>query len=106
VDVLSLVAAASTPVKTSLTKGVLTVASAITTGLVGGSSPKIQLDTTAKLAVPVAPNSVDVTILKELTDAADTSANLGTLTNAGIWAPHTAPNGTHSYAVNYTTISP
>jgi hypothetical protein len=73
---------------------------------VGGNSPKIQLDTTAKLAVPIPPNAVDVTIIKEVTDGADTSANLGTVTNAGIWTPHTAPNGTHSYAVAYTTISP
>ena len=30
----------------------------------------------------------------------------GTLTNAGIWTPHTAPNATHTYAVAYSTIAP
>jgi hypothetical protein len=106
VDALSLVTAASTLLTVPFTKGVLTVASAVVTGLVGGTSPKIQIDTTAALAVPVPPNTVDATILKEVTDGSDSSANLGTLTTAGIWTPHTAPNATHTYAVAYQTIAP
>ena len=106
VDALSLVAAASTPISVPFTKGVLTVASAVVSGLVGGASPKIQIDTTAALAVPVPPNAVDVTILKEVTAGADTSANLGTITNAGIWTPHSAPNASATYAVAYSSIAP
>jgi hypothetical protein len=106
VDALSMVTAASTLLTVPFTKGVLTVASAITSGLVGGASPKIQIDTTAALAVPVPPNAVDVTILKEETDGADNSTTLGALTNAGIWTPHTAPNATHTYGVVYSTIAP
>ena len=106
VDVLSLVTAASTLLTLFLTKGALTVASAVVTGLVGGASPKIQLDTTAVIAVPVPPQAVDVTILKEVTAGADTSANLGTITNAGLWTPHSAPNASATYAVAYSSIAP
>jgi hypothetical protein len=63
VDVLSLVTGSSTPLTVPFSKGVMTVASAVVSGLVGGSSPKIQIDTTAALAVAVPPNAVDVTIL-------------------------------------------
>jgi methyl coenzyme M reductase subunit C len=106
VDVLSLVTALSTILSTNLSKGALTVASAVVSGLVGGTSPKIQLGTTAVLAVPLPPGSVDVTILKEITDGADTSATIGTLTNAGIWTPHTVPNATHTFGVSYSTLAP
>ena len=106
VDVLSLVTAASTLLTVPFTKGVLTVASAIVTGLVGGHTPKIQIDTNATLAVPIPPGAVDVTILKEVTDGADSSANLGTLNNSGLWVPHTAPNATHTYGVAYSVIAP
>jgi len=86
----------------------MTVASAVVTGLAGGASPKIQLDTTADLAVPIPPGTVDATIIKESTDSADNSASatLGTLTTAGIWTPHTAPNGTHTFSIAYATVSP
>lgn len=106
VDVLSLVTALSTILSTNLSKGALTIASAVVSGLVGGTSPHIQLGTTAALAVPVPPGSVDLAILKEITDAADTSANLGTLSAAGIWTPHTAPNLTHTFGINYSTLAP
>jgi len=106
VDALSLITAASTLLTVPFTKGVMTVASAVVTGLVGGTSPKVQIDTTAALAVPIPPNCADVTIIKEITDSTDNSANLGTLTTAGIWTPHTAPNSTHTYGVAYATVSP
>jgi hypothetical protein len=106
VDVLSLATALSTILSTNLSKGALTVASAVVSGLVGGTSPKIQLGTTAALAVPLPPGSVDVAILKEITDGVDNSATLGTLNNAGIWTPHTAPNATHTFGVNYSTLAP
>src|SRR5215472_5727949 len=83
VDALSLVTATSTLLNVPFTKGAMTVASAVLTGLTGGTSPKIQIDTTASLAVPIPPNCADVTIIKEITNSADSSANLGTLTTAG-----------------------
>ena len=106
VDILQLATPLSTILSTNLSKGVLTVASAVVSGLVGGTTPKIQFGTTAALAVPLPPGSVDVAILKEITDTADTSATLGTLTNAGIWTPHTVPNATHTFGVNYSTLAP
>jgi hypothetical protein len=105
VDVLSLATAFNTVLSTNLSKGVLTVASAVVSGLVGGGTPHIQLGTNAALAVPLPPGSVDVTILKEITDGADTSANLGTVNNVGIWTPHTVPNGTHTFGVNYSILA-
>ena len=83
----------------------LTVASAVVTGLVGGTSPKIQLDTTAALAVPIPPQAVDVTILKEVAAGSD-QATLGTMTNAGIYTPHHAADASATYAFDYSTIAP
>jgi hypothetical protein len=106
VDILQLATPLSTILSTNLTKGALTVASAVVSGLVGGTTPKIQLGTNANLAVPLPPGSVDVTILKEITDGTDNSATLGTMNNAGIWTPHTVPNATHTFGVNYSTLAP
>jgi hypothetical protein len=103
-DVISLVAALSTPGSTNLSKGVLTVTSATVTGLTGGTSPKIQIGTTANLAVPLPPGAVDVTILKETNAAADVA--VGTLTNAGIWTPHAAPNASLIFGIAYSVIAP
>jgi hypothetical protein len=106
VDALSLVTAASTLLTVPFTKGVLSVTKAVTSGVVGGTSPKIQIDTTAALAVPIPPNAVDVTLLKEETDGADNTTTPGTITNAGIWTPNTAPNATHTFGIVYSTIAP
>ena len=105
VDALSLVTAASTVLTTYLTKGASEIASVVVTNLAGGTSPKIQLDTTAALAIPVPPNAVDVTILKEI-DAGSDQSTLGTVTNAGIWTPTSAPNATVTYAVAYSSVAP
>lgn len=104
-DVLSLITATSTLFTTFLSKGVLVMQTPVVAGLVGGSSPKVQLDTNAALAVPIPQGSVDVTVLKESHDSS-LNATLGTITNAGIWTPNTAPNSTHTYGVVYSTISP
>jgi hypothetical protein len=104
-DALSLVATASTPFTSFLTKGVLVLQTPTIAGLVGGTSPKIELDTTAALAVPIPQGSVDVTVLKESHDST-LNSTLGTITNAGIWTPNTAPNATHTFSVTYSTISP
>ena len=104
-DALSLVAVASTPFTSFLSKGVLVLQTPVIAGLVGGTSPKVELDTNAAIAVPIPPGAVDVTVLNE---SHDTSVNttLGTITNAGIWTPNTAPNSTHTYGITYSTISP
>lgn len=100
-DVLSLIMPTTTPVTLGLSKGVLKMVSATVAGLVGGSSPKVQMGTTATLAVNVAPGFVAFTALAEHTDGTDNA--IGTVTAAnGLWAPTTAPNGTHSYTLGYT----
>jgi hypothetical protein len=104
-DVISLVTALSTVITPFLSKGALVLQTPVVAGLVGGSSPKVQLDTTAALAVPIPPQSVDVTVLNESHDTS-VNATLGTITNAGLWTPNTAPNATHTFGVTYSTISP
>lgn len=100
-DVLSLVAAASTPVTLTTSKGILILNSGTVSGLVGGTSPKIQVGTNATLALPVTPGFGNFTVLRENTDGAN--GTIGTVTaSGGLVAPTTAPNGTHSYSWGYT----
>lgn len=102
-DNFSLITAASTNISGQATKGVAHMTSMAITGLVGGNSPTIQIGTTAALAVPILAGTQDAAILGEAMDSAGTTtANVGTLTNAGIYTPHTAPTASHTYQVNYS----
>jgi hypothetical protein len=108
VDNLSLITALSTTLTLNASKGVLRMRSQIVTGLTGGTSPTILIGTTAAIAVPVPPGAQDATIISEFLDAAVvTVANAGTLTTAplGVYTPHTAPNATHNFGVEYTTVA-
>jgi hypothetical protein len=95
----------STTATFTTSKGVLHLTSATITGFTGGSSPTIEVGTNATISVPIPPNSLDVTIISEELDGADVGTNTGTLTNKGLYTPHTAPNGTHLFTVNYTRLS-
>ena len=102
-DSFALVTAASTNISGQATKGVARMTSMAITGLVGGNSPTIRIGTTAALAVPVLAGTQDIAILGEALDAAGVAvANAGTLTNAGIYTPNTAPTASHTYQVNYS----
>lgn len=113
VDALNLATPLSTTLTISTTKGVLRLASQIVTGLTGGTSPTIQIGTSAAIAVPVPPGAQDAAIVSEFLDGAIvTAANAGTLTSSGtsasplgVYTPHTAPNSTHNFGVAYTTVS-
>jgi hypothetical protein len=108
VDALPLATALSTTLTVSASKGVLRMASQIVTGLTGGTSPTILIGTTAAIAVPVPPGAQDATIISEFLDSAVvTATNAGTLTTAplGVYTPHTAPNATHNFGVEYTTVA-
>jgi len=104
-DVFSLVGhVTSTPTST---KGCLHLSSATVSGLVGGTSPTIQIGTNASLAVPIQPFTQAAGILKEGLDGEDVSTtDVGTLTAAGIYTPHTAPNASHVYLLDYTLLAP
>jgi hypothetical protein len=102
-DTYSLVTALSTNISGNATKGVAHMTSMAITGLVGGNSPTIRIGTTAALAVPILAGTQDSAILGEALDAAGVAtANAGTLTNAGIYTPNTAPTASHTYQVNYS----
>lgn len=104
VDNFSLIGAATTTPKSS--KGCLHLTSAVVSGLVGGTSPTIEIGTNGTLSVDVQPNTKDATILKEGLDGVDVAAvNVGVLTSGGLYTPHTAPNGTHNFQLDYTTLS-
>lgn len=102
-DVFSLVGAATATFVTS--KGVLHISGTSVAGLVGGTSPTIVGGTNGTLSVPMTPHSVSATILKEDLDGADVGSNVGTLSNTGLYTPHTAPNGTHLFGIDYTSLS-
>lgn len=105
VDNLSLITALSTTLTLNSSKGVLRMRSQIVTGLTGGTSPTILIGTTAAIAVPVPPGAQDATIISEFLDGAIvTVANAGTLTLPA-YTPHTAPNATHNFGVEYTTVA-
>ena len=102
-DNFSLITALSTNISGQATKGVAHMTSMAITGLVGGNSPTIRIGTTAALAVPILAGTQDAVILGELNNATGaTTANAGTLTNAGIYTPNTAPTASNTYQVNYS----
>jgi hypothetical protein len=106
VDALDLSTAVSTTKTLAASKGVMRMRSQIVTALAGGASPTFYIGTTASLALPIAPGAQNAAIISEMLDAAIvTVANAGTLSNAGIYTPNSAPNGTLKFGVNYTTIA-
>lgn len=101
VDTISLVAAANTPFTTAPTKGVLLLSSAVVAGLVGGTSPKIQIGTTATIALPISPSAAGISVLQEKADG--TNETIGTVDAVhGFVTPTTVPNSTHTYSFGYT----
>lgn len=85
------------------TKGAYKVISATVSGLVGGSTPTIDIGTTTTLAVPVGQTCLDATMLLENLDG--TYLTTGTMVAPGLFTPATAPNGTHVWSVDYSTLS-
>ena len=104
-DTFTLATAASGTSTYTTSRGVVTVSSAVVSGLVGGASPYIELNTTSALSLPVAPGAIDLVLLREY-DAGATVA-LGTLgVSLASVTPTTAPNGTVTYSFTYAYISP
>ena len=103
-DVLSLVCPASSAVTQFLSAGVVTISSITIAGLTGGTSPWVRMSTTAAISLPINPNSVDLTVVREY-DAGATVA-VGTLSTVlGSITPTTAPNGTVTYSFAYSYVS-
>ena len=102
---VSLVCAASAPFTNDLSRGVVTISSATVSGLVGGHTPFIRLNTTAELSVPVDPNTVDFAVTREYDNGA-TAAIGATSVALGSIAPTAAPNATNTYSFMYVYTSP
>lgn len=105
-DTLSLVLAAGASFTTPLSRGVVTISSITVAGLVGGASPFRRLNTTAVLSVPVAPNAIDFSVIREYDDSATIAVGTVSTTTLGSIAPTTAPNGTHTYSFAYSYVAP
>lgn len=104
-DTLSLVLAASAGNTLTTSKGMQKLATAIVSGLAGGTSPFIHIDTTGAISVPVDIGAVDFALYSEIVDGA--AETIGTLAVAlGSVAPTTAPNGTHLYSFGYNFTAP
>lgn len=95
-DNVSAVTAASTIVSTNTSRGVVHINSVVVTGVSGGASPGIQMDSLNALAMIVAPGFVDFTALKLTVDNAN-SGIASTQSSAACITPSTAPNATHTY---------
>jgi hypothetical protein len=93
-------------ITTALTRGIVNIATAFVTGLTGGTSPYVRLDTTAYLAVPVDPNAIDFKELGE--NVASGSVSTGTISTVtlGCISPTSAPNSTLTYGFLYSYKAP
>lgn len=106
IDVVPLNLLASTGATVVTSKGVQKMVTGVVSGLVGGSSPFIHIDTTATISVPVDPGAVDFGVYAEYVDGvAETNGAVVAGSLGGI-TPTTAPNGTHLYSFGYTFVSP
>lgn len=106
IDTVSLALAASATATAFLTKGVVTLSTPTVSGLVGGASPFIEINSTNAISVPADYNTKDVTFLKEWDDGV--VAALGTVSTVTLATitPTTTPNGTHTFAFLYTANTP
>ncbi len=105
IDTVSAVTAASTVVSTNTSKGVAKVNSVVVTGVAGGTSPQIQVDTLNSLAVAADAGYVDFSVVDLKVDNVD-SGVASTQSSAACFTPSTAPNGTHNYQVVAVFNSP
>ena len=87
---------ASTVASVNTSRGVVEIKSVIVTGVAGGTSPKIQMDSLNSLGLVVDPGFVGFTALKATVDDADIGIASVQSTAACI-TPSTAPNGTHTF---------
>jgi hypothetical protein len=102
-DSFALTTPASTNLTFSTSHGVARIASAVVSGIAGGSSPTIAVGTTNALGLPAVQGAFSFAVFKEVKDGADET--VGTVdATGGTVTPTTAPNGTHSFSFGYTFV--
>lgn len=89
-----------------LSRGVAHLTSATVAGIVGGTSPSVQLGTTTTLSVPISPNTESFTPTMEATTGVPNTVGTPSAVTSGSIVPSSAPNGTRTYSWAYTTTSP
>lgn len=104
-DNVSCIMPGTTIVSTLTSKGILVLSPVIVTGLVGGASPKVQLNDTDALAMIVDPGFVDFALLRTDLDGVYNSGGTVATTAASV-TPTSAPNGTKSYSMFYDYLMP
>jgi len=102
---ISAVAPASTLLTVTTSKGVVSVTSAIVTGVAGGASPKIQVNDTNSLSVQVDPSFTGVVFNQTFADSV-AEGQSAVASSAASWTPSTTPNGTHTYGASYSYSAP
>jgi hypothetical protein len=110
-DNISAVVALSASTTTSLSKGVAHINTVVIGGILGGASPYIRGDTTAALAVPIAPNSVDINFFKETVNLVDEAIGSVVGLPPGCITPTTNPSGavgagSNSFSFGYAYVAP
>jgi hypothetical protein len=104
-DIVSGIGGATTAISVNLSKGVVHLNSVIVTGVAGGATPGIQVDTLNRLAALVDAGFVDFSMLGLSVD----NASVGLVTTfpaSGVFQPSTVPNGTHSYGFSFKFNAP
>jgi hypothetical protein len=96
-DNFSGVGVASAAISSNLSRGIVHLNSVIVTGVAGGASPAVQMDTLNSLAVAVDPGFFGFTINKSTVDNADNGI-VSVQSSAACYTPSTAPNATHTFA--------
>lgn len=109
-------AAAGTITATFTTsKGVEHLTSAIVTGLVGGTTPGIQVGVNAVIALPLDPRFVDLVVTKETKMAITATSGVSTgtdeavgsvIASGGLITTTSAPNAALYFALHYTWVMP
>lgn len=105
-DTVSAVVAASGVNTSFLTKGVCHILTAVVSGVAGGASPYIEVNTTTAISVPVDPGAVDFSVTKETINSGDETVGTVSTSTLGTITPTTAPNATHTYGFMYGYTAP
>lgn len=105
-DNISAVCAASGTTTQPLSQGAISVTSAVVSGVVGGASPFVELNTTAAISVPLSAGSIDATFLREYDSGATVALGTAVANVLGTITPTNAPNGTRTYTFVYSYVGP
>lgn len=97
-DNFSAIGVASAAVSANTSRGVVHINSVIVTGVTGGVSPGVQMDSLNSLALMVDPGFFGFTADKATVDNADNGI-ISTQSSAACITPSTAPNGTHTFSI-------